>query len=144
MMGDLYEVLEIPKDADLKTIRKAFHREALKHHPDKRPDVGGGDEHFLRIVEAFTVLSNESLKASYDKQLRIQEEALRANSSVSSRKKAMIERLELCESQTGRQDPFEMYRQDLKSALRDAKGGTEGKTFDEYEHIILSALMNPL
>lgn len=35
----LYEVLGVSKDADSNTIKKAFRKLALKHHPDKGGDV---------------------------------------------------------------------------------------------------------
>lgn len=37
-----YDVLEIEKTADAETIKKAFRKAALIHHPDK----GGTDEMF--------------------------------------------------------------------------------------------------
>ncbi|OLP84391.1 DnaJ-like subfamily B member 2 [Symbiodinium microadriaticum] len=33
-----YEVLDVPKDADLRTIKKAYREKALVWHPDKNPD----------------------------------------------------------------------------------------------------------
>lgn len=35
----LYDVLGVEKDADANTIKKAFRKLALKHHPDKGGDV---------------------------------------------------------------------------------------------------------
>jgi len=43
----LYEVLGVEKDADAKTLKKAYRKLCLKHHPDK-----GGDEHFFKEVNA--------------------------------------------------------------------------------------------
>ena len=43
----LYEVLGVEKDADQKTIKKAYRKLCLKHHPDK-----GGDEHMFKEVNA--------------------------------------------------------------------------------------------
>lgn len=35
-MGTLYDLLEIRRDASDSEIRKAYHRAALKYHPDKQ------------------------------------------------------------------------------------------------------------
>ena len=43
----LYEVLGVEKDADPKTIKKAYRKLCLKHHPDK-----GGDEQAFKEVNA--------------------------------------------------------------------------------------------
>lgn len=48
-MEDPYSILGVPKDADEDTIKKAYRRLALQHHPDK----GGNVEKFQQISEAF-------------------------------------------------------------------------------------------
>ena len=57
-----YEVLGISKDASPETIRKAYHRMALKNHPDK----GGDAEVFKAISEAKDVLSDPEKRKLYD------------------------------------------------------------------------------
>lgn len=59
----LYETLEVEKDADSKTIKKAYRKLAVKHHPDK-----GGDEHkFKEINAAYEILSDPEKRQKYDK-----------------------------------------------------------------------------
>jgi DnaJ family protein A protein 2 len=59
----LYDTLGVPKTADLKEIKKAYKKMAMKHHPDK-----GGDEHkFKEISAAYEILSDAEQRAKYDK-----------------------------------------------------------------------------
>lgn len=59
----LYETLGVEKDADAKTIKKAYRKLAVKHHPDK----GGDEQKFKEISAAYEVLSDEEKRAKYDK-----------------------------------------------------------------------------
>jgi len=60
-----YDVLNIPMHSTPDKVRKAFHKACLKYHPDK---TGRGEEDyiFLKLKEAFDVLSDETSKRSYD------------------------------------------------------------------------------
>jgi molecular chaperone DnaJ len=62
---DYYEVLGVPRDADLKSIKDAYHRLAMKWHPDrnKAPDA---EERFKEIAKAYAVLSDPKKRAQYD------------------------------------------------------------------------------
>jgi molecular chaperone DnaJ len=60
---DYYEVLGVNKDASADEIKKAFRREAVKHHPDKE---GGDETKFKEINEAYEVLKDPSKKQRYD------------------------------------------------------------------------------
>lgn len=62
MAKDYYEILGLPRGASKEEIKKAFHRLAHKHHPDK----GGDEAKFKEINEAYQTLSNERKKAEYD------------------------------------------------------------------------------
>ena len=53
--------------ADLKTIKKAYHKMLLRYHPDKT-GRGETDPVFLRIQDAFATLSDEDKRRSYDSQ----------------------------------------------------------------------------
>lgn len=59
---DYYKVLDVPRDADLKTIKKAFRRAAMKAHPDK----GGSEAKMAAVNEAYEVLSNPELRQRFD------------------------------------------------------------------------------
>ncbi len=62
MAKDYYELLGIPKNASQEEVKKAFHRLAHKHHPNK----GGDEKKFKEINEAYQVLSSQEKRAQYD------------------------------------------------------------------------------
>ena len=63
--------------ADVEAIRKAYHKAVLMYHPDKAQfkTVDGKEDRtvFLKIQEAFNVLSNETKRRAYDSQLPFDE-----------------------------------------------------------------------
>ncbi|KAF7669858.1 hypothetical protein LDENG_00128930 [Lucifuga dentata] len=62
---DYYDILGVPKDATDHQIKKAFHKLAMKYHPDKNksPDA---EMKFREIAEAYETLSNEERRREYD------------------------------------------------------------------------------
>ncbi|MBU2545111.1 molecular chaperone DnaJ [Patescibacteria group bacterium] len=61
-MKDYYEILGISKNASQDEVKKAFHRLAHKHHPNK----GGDESKFKEINEAYQTLSNQEKRKQYD------------------------------------------------------------------------------
>ncbi|NRF89855.1 DnaJ domain-containing protein [Paenibacillus frigoriresistens] len=59
---DLYEVLGLSKAATAEEIKKAYRKKAKESHPD----VGGKEENFKTIKEAYDVLSDPKMKSEYD------------------------------------------------------------------------------
>lgn len=59
---DYYKTLGVARDADERTIKKAYRRLAREHHPDK----GGSQEKMAEINEAFGVLGDPELRARFD------------------------------------------------------------------------------
>ena len=64
---DYYEILGITKNASQDEIKKAFHKLAHQHHPDK----GGDEKKFKEINEAYQVLSDKQKRAQYDQYGRV-------------------------------------------------------------------------
>ncbi|RXN17771.1 dnaJ -like protein [Labeo rohita] len=62
---DYYEILGVPKDASDRQIKKAFHKLAMKYHPDKNksPDA---EAKFREIAEAYETLSDDNRRKEYD------------------------------------------------------------------------------
>ena len=63
---DFYEVLAVERDADQKTIKRAFLKLARKLHPDVN-DAPDAEEKFKEVNEAYSVLSDERKRANYDR-----------------------------------------------------------------------------
>jgi DnaJ family protein C protein 2 len=76
-----YDILgftpEWADSADHEAIRRAYHKAVLKYHPDKAQfkTTDGKEDRtvFLKIQDAFNVLSNEAKRRAYDSQLPFDE-----------------------------------------------------------------------
>jgi molecular chaperone DnaJ len=62
MAKDYYQILGVEKNATAEDIKKAFHKLAHKHHPDK----GGDESKFKEINEAYQILSDKDKRQQYD------------------------------------------------------------------------------
>ena len=64
---NFYVILGIDSDASMAEIKDAYRKLVLKYHPDH---FGDDSSPFLKIQEAYQVLSNPELKRKYDQSLR--------------------------------------------------------------------------
>jgi curved DNA-binding protein CbpA len=64
-LRDYYSILNIPRNATEKEIKKAYRNQAKKFHPDSS-DAEGSEDIFKEINEAYKVLSNAKKKKEYD------------------------------------------------------------------------------
>ncbi len=78
----LYQILGFGNEglgdsADMETIKKCYHKAVLMYHPDKAQfqDANGKEDRtvFLKIQEAFAVLTDEKKRRAYDSQLPFDE-----------------------------------------------------------------------
>ncbi len=61
-----YEVLGVSREASNDDLRKAYRREALKHHPDRNQGDSAAEAKFKEVNEAYQVLSDEDKRRIYD------------------------------------------------------------------------------
>lgn len=64
---EYYEILEINRNADSETIKKAYRKLALKYHPDRNQGNKEAEEKFKQINEAYQVLSDSNKREIYNK-----------------------------------------------------------------------------
>jgi DnaJ domain len=68
---DYYAVLGVDPTADKKEIRKAYLRLSLQYHPDKNPEnPQAAQAVFVKIGQAYQVLSDPAQRAAYDRYRR--------------------------------------------------------------------------
>ena len=63
---EYYEVLCVSREATSDELRKAYRREAMKHHPDRNPGDASAEAKFKEVNEAYQVLSDEQKRRIYD------------------------------------------------------------------------------
>ncbi|MDE3104482.1 MAG: J domain-containing protein [Acidobacteriota bacterium] len=61
---NLYEILQVSRQADFDTIRRVFHILAQRYHPDNAET--GSELRFRQVVTAHAVLSDPERRAAYD------------------------------------------------------------------------------
>ncbi len=63
---DYYEVLGVAKNAGKADIKKAYHKLALKYHPDRNPGDAEAEGKFKEAADAYSVLSDDERRKQYD------------------------------------------------------------------------------
>lgn len=64
---DYYEILGVARDADDRTIKKAYRQIAMRDHPDRNPGDDAAEARFKEASEAYAVLSDSDQRARYDR-----------------------------------------------------------------------------
>lgn len=64
---DYYEILGCSRSASADEVRKAYKREALKHHPDRNQGNPNAEAVFKEVNEAYQVLGDEQKRSVYDR-----------------------------------------------------------------------------
>ncbi|MCK4295333.1 MAG: molecular chaperone DnaJ [Candidatus Marinimicrobia bacterium] len=66
MARDYYETLGVGRNASADEMKKAYRKIAMKYHPDKNPGNKEYENKFKEAAEAYSVLSDEDKKRTYD------------------------------------------------------------------------------
>lgn len=66
-MADLYEVLQVSRDATQEEIKKSYRRLAREWHPDANPDDPEAEARFKELAAAYEVLSDPAKRDRYDR-----------------------------------------------------------------------------
>lgn len=116
----LYRILDIPRDADKKKIKKAYLEKAKIFHPD----VGGDEKQFLKIQEAFQVLSDPYKKLQYDQTGSYENVTISEQTQVEQAANGMIASYfrKICEEKKEQiifLDIIEMISQTIKKDIRE-------------------------
>ncbi len=64
---DFYSLLEVSRDADGDTIKRAYRKLAMKYHPDRNPDDAEAEARFKAISVAYDCLKDPQKRAAYDR-----------------------------------------------------------------------------
>jgi molecular chaperone DnaJ len=67
MTTDLYEILEVSRDASEDDIKRSYRKLAKQFHPDRNPGDTAAEEKFKQISAAYEVLSDQNKRATYDR-----------------------------------------------------------------------------
>jgi molecular chaperone DnaJ len=65
--ADYYELLEVERTADEKTLKTSYRRLAMECHPDRNPGCEKSEAKFKAISEAYDVLKDPQKRAAYDR-----------------------------------------------------------------------------
>ena len=64
---DYYELLQVSRDADERTIKTAYRKLAMECHPDRNPNCKVSEEKFKAISLAYDCLRDPQKRAAYDR-----------------------------------------------------------------------------
>ena len=65
--ADYYELLQVERTADERTIKSAYRRLAMECHPDRNPGCTESEARFKAISEAYDCLRDPQKRAAYDR-----------------------------------------------------------------------------
>jgi molecular chaperone DnaJ len=64
---DYYELLQVERGADEKTLKSSYRRIAMECHPDRNPGCKDSEARFKAVSEAYDCLKDPQKRAAYDR-----------------------------------------------------------------------------
>lgn len=67
MSADFYDLLNVSRDADDKTIKSSYRKIAMECHPDRNPGDAAAEAKFKSVSAAYDCLKDPQKRAAYDR-----------------------------------------------------------------------------
>lgn len=109
---DPYEVLGVSRDADDATIKKAYRKLALTHHPDRKSDPAekqAASRLFADIAGAYEILTDETMRKEWDR-----ENGNGGSGSAASGAKTSSDKKRPKGFKFNPSDPYEVWKRDFE------------------------------
>ncbi|KAG8070146.1 hypothetical protein GUJ93_ZPchr0006g44677 [Zizania palustris] len=74
--NSLYEIIGVERTASQQEIKKAYHKLALRLHPDKNPGDSEAKDKFQQLQKVISILGDEEKRALYDETGIVDDDAL--------------------------------------------------------------------
>ncbi len=68
-MENYYDILGVSKNVTTEELKKVYRKLAKKYHPDANVGNSKAEEMFKKVSKAYEVLSDETSRAKYDREL---------------------------------------------------------------------------
>lgn len=135
---EYYDLLCVSTNATSAEIKKSYYKLARKCHPDKNHDDPAAAEKFQQLGHAYNILSNDQLRAAYDKNGKSEttaEEDMAAQQIDAMVFFNVMFGSTLVEPYIGELAIAHMADSMLKQSQEDGPGGMSGMTKEEFEQL---------
>ena len=129
-LSNYYEILGLKTGAGSLEIKTAFRRLAKLYHPDKNP---AGKEHFEKILRAYEVLSDPTLRSTYDYRLNYQSHTQQRTADRTTKTWSFDEK-----EMKRRQYYNEHIKKYAKATASHEAEPEPKKTYNEYKYVMLA------